>query len=412
MQDLNTGFETRALHGNDLYHDDRNGIRFPVYSGVAFDFSCAEDMESAFTYRKPAHSYSRISNPTVEHFESKLSLLEDAFGTIALSSGMAAIANTILCLLRQGENLIASKYLFGNTYSLLKQTLAPLGIATKFVDINDSQAVQSAIDGHTRMVLTETISNPQMMVPDFSILANIAVAHDLILVVDGTATTPLLFKAKDYGAHIVLHSTTKFISGGATSVGGAIVDLGVTDWKKYPALTDFHKYGKAAFLARLRMEVYRNFGSCLAPQNAYMQILGLETLALRVRASCSNCLQIARFLEARYEVDRVNYPGLENSQSFSVAKRQFADFYGGVLSFELTDKEKAFRFINNLQLIRRASNINDNKTLIIHPASTIFSDCSAAERKAMNIPNGLLRLSVGIESVEDLISDISQALDG
>lgn len=411
MIDLNTGFETRALHGNGLQRDDHNGIRFPVYSGVAFDFASAEDMESTFNFRKPAHSYSRITNPTVEHFEGKLTLLEDAFGTIALSSGMAAITNTTLCLLRQGENLIASKFLFGNTYSLLKETIAPLGIETRFVDVNDPEAVRAAIDGQTRMILTETITNPQMMVPDFSALACIAADNDIILAVDGSVTTPFLFKAKAFGVHIVLHSTTKFISGGATSVGGAIIDLGKFDWQKNPALGNYHKYGKSAFLARLRMEVYRNFGSCLAPQSAYLQTLGLETLALRVRASCENCQQIANYLSGRPEVSKVNYPGLESSPSFAIARKHFEGYFGGVLSFELTSREKAFQFINRLQLIRRATNLNDNKTLIIHPASTIFTDCTNAERAAMDISDAMIRLSVGIESIKDLINDISQAFD-
>jgi O-acetylhomoserine (thiol)-lyase len=411
MTDSNTGFETRALHGNGVHRDDRNGIRFPVYSGVAFDFASAEDMESAFTYRKPAHSYSRITNPTVEHLEGKLTLLEAAFGTIALSSGMAAITNTVLCLLRRGENLIASKFLFGNTYSLLNTTIAALGIETRFVDLNDPEAIRSAIDGQTRLILTETIANPQMVVPDFSALADIAADHNLILAVDGTVTTPFLFKAKEFGVHIVVHSTTKFISGGATSVGGAIVDLGVFDWGKCPALADYHKFGKSAFLARLRMEVYRNFGSCLAPQSAYLQILGLETLALRVRASCENCLQIARYLAGRKEIETVNYPGLEDSPGYAAARKYFAGYFGGVLSFEVADREMAFRFINRLRLIRRATNINDNKTLIIHPASTIYADYTAAQRTAMTISDKMIRLSVGIESIRDLIDDIDQALE-
>jgi len=295
MTDFNLEFQTRALHGNGSFknpHD--NAIRFPVFAGVAFDFDNAEDMESSFNYRKPAHAYSKITNPTVEHFEKKLTFLEDGYGTIALSSGMAAITNTLLAVLSQGDNLIASKYLFGNTYSLLKDTLAPFGIETRFVDITDLAEITAEIDDNSRVILFETITNPQMIVPDCAEIAKIANLNNLLLVADGTVTTPYLFKAKEEGVHVVVHSTTKYISGGATSVGGAIVDLGSYDWSKCPSLSAYHKYGQAAFLARLRMEVYRNFGSCMPPQSAWLQTLGLETLTLRVAASCDNSLAIAQ----------------------------------------------------------------------------------------------------------------------
>ncbi len=411
MKDLGLRFETRALHGGAVRAESHNAIRFPVYSGVAFDFDNAEDMELAFTYRKPAHAYSRITNPTVEHFEKRLTLLEDGLGCIALSSGMAALTTTLLAVLKRGDNLIASKYLFGNTYSLLKDTIAPFGIETRFVDIRDCQAIEKAVDSSTRLILLETITNPQMVVPDFKEIAKIAAQQKLILLIDGTVTTPYLFKAKEFGAHLVIHSTTKYISGGATSVGGALVDLGTYDWLQCPALAKYHKYGPGAFLARLRMEVHRNFGSCMAPQSAYLQTLGLETLSLRVRNSCENCLAIATYLEQRTEVKKVNYPGLPGSPFQAIAQKQFRGHYGGVLSFELANKNEAYRFINSLQLIRRATNINDNKSLIIHPASTIFSDCTKDEKKEMEVSESLIRLSVGIENINDLLDDISRAFD-
>ncbi len=404
-------FQTLAIHGDGAATSPFKSLRFPVFSSAAFEFDNAEDMEAAFHFRKPAHTYSRSTNPTVEHFEKKITLLEDGYATIALSSGMAAITNTLLAVLRRGDNLIASKFLFGNTYSLLKTTLAPFGIETRFVDITDQGEVVAAIDNNTRLLLFETITNPQMIVPDCSKLAKIANDHDLLLVVDGTVTTPYLFKAKDQGAHVVIHSTTKYISGGATSVGGAIVDLGTYNWENCPALSSYHRYGPFAFLARLRMEVYRNFGSCLSPQSADLQTLGLETLALRVRASCENCLAIAQYLENRKEVTKVNYPGLENSPWFTNATNQYNGHYGGVLSFELASRDDGFAFINNLKLVRRATNINDNKTLIIHPQSTIFADCSDEECLDMEVSDKLIRLSVGIENIEDLLRDISQAFE-
>jgi len=409
MKESGRRFETHALHGNEAQRETHNALRFPVYSGVAFAFDKAEAMEQAFTHRKPAHAYSRITNPSVEHFEKKLTLLEQGLGTIALSSGMAGLTTALLALLKRGDNLVASKYLFGNTYSLLKNTLSEFGIETRFVDIRECGRIAEAIDGETRLILVETISNPQMVVPDFQKIATLAAEKGLILVVDGTVTTPYLFAAKEFGVHVVIHSTTKFISGGATSVGGAIVDLGTYDWGRCPALKKYHRYGQGAFMARLRMEVHRNFGSCMSPQSAYLQTLGLETLVLRVRTSCDNALALAEYLNGRREVRSVYYPGLSESPFHALAKKQFNGHFGGVLSFELENKEEAFRFINRLQLIRRATNINDNKTLIIHPASTIFADCSREEKIAMNVSAGLIRLSVGIEHLEDLQDDISQA---
>jgi len=412
MIDTGRRFETRALHGDEVAERNEanhNALRFPVYAGVAFDFATAEDMELAFTHRKPAHAYSRITNPTVEHFEKKLTLLEGGLTTVALSSGMAALTAALLALLKQGDNLVASKFLFGNTYSLLKETLSGYGIEARFVDTADYGRLEAAIDGDTRLLLMETISNPQMVVPDFVKIAKLARERQLILMVDGTATTPYLFPAKEFGVHVIIHSTTKFISGGATSVGGAIVDLGTYDWRRCPALAKFHRYGQGAFIARLRMEVHRNFGACMAPQAASLQTLGLETLALRVRTSCANALAIAEYLRQRPEVRSVNYPGLADSPFHEAAKRQFGGYFGGVLSFELASRHEAFRLINNLRLIRRATNINDNKSLIIHPASTIFADCSLEEKAEMGVTEGLIRLSVGIEHPADLIDDLGRA---
>lgn len=409
MNETGRRFETLALHGDAAHRTAHNALRFPVYSGVAFDFDRAEDMELAFTHRKPAHVYSRITNPTVEHFEKKLTLLERGLGTIALSSGMAALTTALLAVLKGGDNLVASKFLFGNTYSLLKNTLAEFGIETRFADIRECGRIAEAVDGQTRLILVETISNPQMVVADFARIAALAEEKGLILMVDGTVTTPCLFAARDFGVHLVIHSTTKYISGGATGVGGAVVDLGTYDWSRCPALKKYHRYGQGAFLARLRMEVHRNFGACMSPQCAYLHTLGLETLVLRVRTGCDNALALAEYLRGRQEVRSVNYPGLGDSPFHRLAHKQFNGRFGGVLSFELDTKEEAFRFINRLRLIRRATNINDNKTLIIHPASTIFADCSRQERDEMQVSEGLIRLSVGIEHIADLIDDIGQA---
>ncbi len=409
-------FDTLALHGTAHRKDHHNSLRFPVYAGVAFDFETAEDMEDAFCHRKPSHAYSRITNPSVECFEQTLNQLENGLGAIALSSGMAAITNALLALLDQGDNIIASKYLFGNTCSLLKETFKGYGIDARFVDVNNPAKLEQAIDKNTRVIFCETITNPQMNVSDFSVISKIAQKYDLVLIVDNTVTTPYLFDAKAHGVNVVIHSTTKYISGGATSVGGAIVDLENFDWSKIPALGKYHHLSHFSFLARLRKEVYRNFGSCMSPQAANFQMLGLETLSLRVSRSCENALVIAQFLESQKNIRAVYYPGIESSEYYLLAKSQFNPTCngifapGGVLSFECENQEAAFRVLNRLNLIKRATNLNDNKSLIIHPASTIFSDFTTEEKNKMRVTQGLIRLSVGIENIEDLLEDIRQAI--
>ncbi len=404
------GFNTKAIHGSISKPDVHRSIRYPVYSGVAYDFGSAEEIEAAFSMRKPAHVYSRTGNPTVDAFEKKITALENGHGSIAFSSGMAAINNVFMNLLKKGDNLVASRYIFGNTYSLLKHTLPKFGIETRFVDITRSEAVNQAIDDKTRLVFFETISNPQMIVPDVTQLVEIAHANNLAVVVDGTVTTPYLFDAKKFGVDITVHSTTKFISGGATSVGGVLVDIGNCDWKAFPSLKEYFPMNENAFLVRLRKEVFRNMGACMAPQTAYLQSLGLETLSLRVDKSCSNTLAVAEYLEQKKSVLKVHYPGLPSSPFFETAQNQFNGKFGGILSFEMKDKKTCFQFIDQLNLIRRATNLNDNFSLIIHPASTIYTEFSSEEKKELGVTDGLIRLSVGIEDVEDLISDLDQAL--
>lgn len=405
------GFNTKSIHGRVLKQDVHRALKFPIYAGVAYDFASAEDIEAAFADRKPAHAYSRITNPTVEAFEQKMTALENGFASIAVASGMAAITNVCMNILQQGDHLIAAASLFGGTCSLFKHVLGPFGIDTTFVDIDNLDEIEQAIRDRTRGIFFETIANPKMNVPDIVKIAELAHANNMVVIVDSTMTTPYLFQAKDYGVDIVVHSTTKAISGGATSVGGVIVDLGTFSWKKSEALKNFHKRGQWAFIARLRKEVYREMGACLSPFHAYLQSLGLETLALRIQQSCDNTLKIAQFLEQCEPVLRVNYPGLPSSPYHEIARKQFNGGYGSVLAFELKDKPACFVFLNKLNLIKRATNLGDNTTLIIHPASTIFAGFSQEEREAMGVPDGLIRLAVGIEDVEDLIEDIQQALE-
>ncbi|MFB3917410.1 MAG: aminotransferase class V-fold PLP-dependent enzyme [Terriglobales bacterium] len=405
------GFTTKAIHGRLVKKDPHGTLRMPVYDSVAFEHDSAQDLQWAFEGRRLAHSYSRISNPTVEDYEQRVRLLSDALGVIAVSSGMAAISNVILALAEAGTNIVTTKFLFGNSYSLFESTLQPWGLDVTYVDMTDTAALAAAINENTRAVFLETITNPQLQVVDLAAVARVAHERGVPVVADGTTTTPYLLKSKDFGADIEVISATKYISGGATAVGGLILDNGTFNWRRNPKIAPWvAKFGPNALLVWLRREIYRNMGSCLSPHHAYLFSLGLETLALRIERSCNNALNIARALEACPKVVSVNYPGLDSSPYHGTAKRQLRHGFGGILTFTLHSKDECFAVMDRLKLVRRATNINDNKTLILHPASTIFCEYSPPEQESMGVNEGLLRLSVGIEDVDDIIEDLRGAL--
>lgn len=403
------GFSAKVIHQKPLKKDVHGALRFPVYDGSAFEFDSAEDIEKAFKGMNPSHMYSRITNPTVEYFEQQIRSATGAQGALALSSGMAAISNTVLGICSAGENVVTSRYLFGNTYSLFKNTLEPWGLKVKFADFSRPESVEECIDEKTKMIFLETITNPQLQVADIEAIGKIAKKKGVVLVAD-TTITPLAFAdLKGLGVNIEVVSNTKYISGGATSVGGLIVDYGTYNWANHERYKeDAKKFGPFAFLRKMRKVIYRDLGACLSPHNAYLQSLGLESFKLRVKESCRNSLKIAEFLQEHPGVVSVNYPGLNPGE---IVKKQFGELAGGLLTFNLASKEACFAFINRLKLIRRATNLNDNKTLIIHPASTIFCEYTEAERAEMGVGESLIRLAVGIEECEDLIGDIHQALE-
>jgi len=407
-----TGFSTFAVHGDSLLEKNPHGaLRTPVYDSVAFEHESAEDINRVFAGRKPGYAYSRITNPTVADFENRVKLLCGASAVIAVSSGMAALSNILLTLAGAGTNIVTSRHLFGNTLSLIGKTLKPWGLEVRYVSMANPLEIQSAIDGNTRALLLETVTNPQLEVADIAKVAAITSVKGVPLIVDNTLTTPYLFRSKDFGANIEVLSSTKYISGGATSVGGLIIDNGNFDWRRAPRLEEWaRKMGPMALLGILRREVYRNLGGCLAPHHAYLHTLGLETMSLRIEKSCTNALAIARFLRQHQKVAAVNYPGLEESAHHEVAARQFARRFGGILTFDLQSRDACFALINRLKLIRRASNVNDNKTLILHPASTIFCEYDDRELAAMNIRPTMIRLSVGIEDSNDIIHDLERGL--
>ncbi len=405
------GFTTKALNVKYKKQDPHNSLQMPLYESVAYEFDSAEQIEANFKGEYIAHAYSRSSSPTVEYFELKLNTLCAGKGVIAVSSGMAAISNTIMAITRTGDNIIAGNRLFGHTFSLLKQTLAEFGIETRFSDLKSETEIETLIDKHTRAIYFETVTNPQLDIAEIEMLARIAKKHHILLIADSTITPPNVFSAGEFGVNVEVISTTKYISGGATSFGGAIVNHGNYDWSQNPNTEPYiKKFGVNALVAKIKKNVYRNTGGSMAPQTARFQIQGLDILELRVEKCFNNCLKLGEFLESNTKVKRVGYPGLKSDPGFQKAQKYFNGIPGTIMNFDLESKEACYAFMNKLQIIRRATNLNDNKTLIIHPASTIYAEFSQAECEAADIRDTMMRLSVGIENIEDLIRDITQAL--
>lgn len=406
------GFSTRLIHSSFAKEDAHRALHQPIYSNSAFGFDSAEEMEQAFQGRLPSHSYSRISNPTVENFEHRVRQITGSLNVTALSSGMAAISNVVFTLASTGSNIIASKHLFGNTYVFFEHTLKDFGVEIRFCDLNNTGEIQANIDSRTIMIFVETITNPQLEVVDLKKLSQTAHENSLPLIADSTLTPPNVFKAKEWGVDIEVISSTKCISGGATSIGGLIVDYGTFDWSKSSKLAPMVKrFGPFAFNHKLKREIFRNLGACISPFAAYLQSLGLETLQLRFEKAAQNCRELALFLGSLPKVKQVNYPGLKDSPFNEVSRRQFGHFPGAILTFDFASREECFAFLNKLELIKRATNVYDNKTLIIHPASTIYCDLDRETRESLQVSDQTLRLSAGIEDLEDLKSDILQALN-
>lgn len=407
-----TGFTTTSLNVPYLKPDPHKALQMPLYESVAFEFDSAEQIEANFKGEYIAHVYSRASSPTVEYFELKLKALTKSYGVVAVSSGMAAISNTILALTKSGDNIISGSRLFGHTYALLKNTLSEFGLETRFSALQSKKEIESLIDNKTRAIYFETVTNPQLDIADIEMLAEIAKKYRLVLIADGTLTPPNVFCAGKFGVNIEVVSTTKYISGGATSFGGAIIDHGNYEWENNPNLKDYlQKFGKNAFLAKIRKNIYRNTGGSMAPQTARFQIQGLDILELRVERCYKNCIVLGNFLQKNEKVKKVCYPGLKQDRGYHLSEKYFNGIPGTIMTFDLESKAACFAFMNKLQIIRRATNLNDNKTLIIHPYSTIYAEFSEEEREEADIRDTMMRLSVGIENVEDLIEDIEQALE-
>ncbi|HBL77863.1 MAG: O-acetylhomoserine sulfhydrylase [Bacteroidetes bacterium GWF2_42_66] len=404
-------FTTRSLNVPYAKNDPHRALSMPIYNSVAFEFETAEDIAANFRGELPAHAYSRSGNPTVEYFEHKLKALTGAHQALAVASGMAAISATIMAVSKAGDNIVSGKNLFGHTTALFAQSLNSFGLETRFADLNFPEKIEKLIDENTRAIYFETVTNPQLEIADIEKLSAVAKKHGLLLIADSTVTPPVSFHAASFGVDVELMSTTKFISGGATSVGGAVIDYGTYDWTLNPNTREFsERFGKDAFIARLRKNYFRNFGACMSPQIAQLQIAGLDILELRFERCYQNTMVLGEFLLKHKKVARVDYPGLPSSPYYRLALKQFEGKPGAILTFDLESQEECFRFMNRLKIIRRATNLNDNKSLIIHPYSTIYNEFTELQRAEMGIRNTMMRLSVGIEGADDLMEDIEQAL--
>ncbi len=403
-------YEAKLLSTPCPKPDPYGALSMPVYRALAYEFETAEEMEAAFCGRTDEHTYSRITNPTVQHFEQRVKRVTGAYGVTALNSGMAAISNTLITLAWSGCNLITSRHLFGNTYSFFANTLNAFGMEARFCDLTNAKEVAQAIDEHTCGIFLEIITNPQMEVADLAALSEIAHERGVPLIADTTIIPFSVFHAIDFGVDIEVVASTKYISGGATSLGGLIIDYGRFNQYRTPALRALEGTSQSPFHTRLRKEVHRNLGAYMTPDVAYQQSLGLETLQLRFERQAAVCKELAGKLKTLPAIKTVSYTGLEDNPFYEISKTQFGDYPGAMLTFDLESREECYRFINKLKLIRRATNLFDNRSLIIHPASTIFGSFTDAQREAMNVKQTTIRLSVGLESVDSLFDDICQAL--
>lgn len=415
-------FATQALHaGHDV--SQHVGTRaVPIYQTTSYVFDNADNAAGRFNLSLPGFIYTRLNNPTTDILEQRLAILEGGIAAVATASGTSAIATTLLTLLRAGDHIVASSSLYGGTYNLLSVTLPRHGITTTFVDASDPENFSKATQENTRAVFVESLGNPKLDVLDLEGISNAAKAHKVPLIVDNTVATPYLLNPIEYGANIVIHSLTKYISGNGTSLGGVIIDAGTFDWTngKFPEFTEpsagYHglvyseAIGAAAFIAKIRIEGLRDYGGALSPFNAFQIIQGLETLELRIEKHSKNALQLAKWLQEQPEVNWVNYPGLETNNYYYLAQKYLPKGQSGVLTFGLKGGyESAKKIVDTTKLFALVANFGDSKSLIIHPASTTHQQLSDASQEDTGVTKDLIRLSVGLENIEDLKADLKEA---
>src|SRR5262245_15524764 len=423
-QEISYHLNTLAVHGGQEVDPTTHARAVPIYQTTSYNFDDADQAARLFALKEFGNIYSRIMNPTQEVLEKRLAALEGGAAALALSSGQAAETLTIMAIASAGDEIVSTTSLYGGTYNLFHYTLPKLGITVRFVDAEDEAGLRKAINDKTKAVYTETVGNPKLDIVDIEKLANIAHENGLPLIIDNTTPTPALTRPIEFGADIVVHSLTKFIGGHGTSIGGAIIDAGKFDWKASGRFPDFNTpdpsyhglvytdaFGPLAFILKARVQGLRDIGACTTPFSAFLFLQGTETLHLRMQRHSENALEVAKYLQKHPQVEWVNYPGLESSPYYDRVKKYSPNGAGALVCFGIRGGlDAGKKFINSVKLFSFLANIGDAKSLVIHPASTTHSQLTEEEQASTGVTPGLVRLSVGIEDIRDIIADIDQAL--
>ena len=423
MAEQKFAFDTVAVHGGYETEQTTFAVVPPLYQTNAYEFKNTEHAKELFELKEEGNIYTRLSNPTNDILERRVAELDGGFGALSFSSGHAAIFNTMLNLVTAGDEIVSSNSIYGGAINLFGVTLARLGVTVRFVDPDDFDAWENAINDKTKAVFFEVIGNPNANVADIEKIAAIAHRHGVPVVVDSTFTTPYLCRPIEYGADIVVHSGTKYLGGHSTSMCGLVVDSGKFVFKgnpRFPLYNEpdssyhgmvFADLGEAAFITRLRSLITRDIGACLSPFNAFLILQGIETLSLRMERHSSNALKVAEYLSAHPQVEFVNYPGLKENRYHALAEKYLPKGASAVFTFGLKGgRETGAKFIDSLKLLKNVANVGDVRSLVIHPASTTHSQLSAKQLEDANISEGTIRLSIGIEDVKDIIADLEQAI--
>ena len=422
-EQANYHLDTMALHAGQTVDSDTTSRAVPIYQTTSYVFKDTDHAANLFALREFGNIYTRLMNPTTDVLEKRLAAMEGGVGGLGFSSGMAAITASVLNICAAGQHFVTANSLYGGTYTLFSQTLPKLGIDVTFVDPADTQNFAKAIKENTRFLYIESIGNPKNDVIDFAEVARIAHDNGIPVICDNTVTSPILLRPFEHGIDIVVHSCTKIIGGHGNSIGGMIVDSGKFDWTngKYPELTEpdpsYHgvqyveSFGAMAYILKARTQFLRDMGGCMSPFNAFLFLLGLETIHLRVPRHCQNALKLAQFLESHNAVDWVNYPGLKSHVDYERAMKYLPDGQGAILGFGIKGgKEAGIKFINSAKLASHLANVLDSKTLVIHPATTTHQQLTEAEQLTAGVTEDYIRVSVGTEHIDDIIADIDQAL--
>lgn len=417
-------FDTIAVQGAHTAGENKHAISVPIYQTTAFDFDTVDYAADLFDLKCGGDIYTRISNPTTSVLEQRIAMLEGGVGALAVSSGQSASLIAILNIAKQGDEIVASSTLYGGTINLLGSTLNKFGIKTIFVDSENIKDYKKAITEKTVCIFSEAVGNPNINIIDIEALANLAHENNIPLIIDNTVPTPYLLRPFEFGADIVVHSLTKYLTGHGNSMGGVIVDSGKFDWKKsgkfpelvekdpsYHGLSYTEAFGEAAYILKCRAQLLRDLGTCLSPFNAYLTLIGLETLHLRMQRHSDSALKLAKVLETNPAVEKISYPGLESDQYNSLAKKYMPKGSSSLLSFNIKGGRPAgVKFIENLKLLIHATNIGDSRSIVTYPALTTHRQLSNEQMIACGIDESFIRISVGLEDISDIINDVEQAL--